>query len=150
MSLRSWIDNIKKRRAIKRAEKRRQEFSFLIEMIRSEQAHMIDEMQCYEKKVDSVLFDINKKVDEILISYHTCWENIGRTLEKLEETTCNSMAVNSDKMIAAINEGVPLIRNDIVSRSSGVEGKTDKLLLSIEEIKELMKIVAVNNLMDEI
>ena len=93
--------------------------------------------------------DLAKVTSMIDEKFSTVQRSISETQDKVEDG-------NDDikKILQSIMSQVDSIRKDtqnsIDSGKAVLEDKTVGILMSVEEIKTLMKIVAVNNLVDEI
>lgn len=120
----SWFGRIKRIREMKKKEKLRREFSFLTDMINLNYNRMVEEIQQCENDIresQEKLGDIN---DEVKIIIKTIMDQINIAQKET--------------------------KSNIESGNAVLENKLAEILLNVEEEKALMKIVAVNNLIDEI
>lgn len=185
MNSESWFSKLKKRREVKKTEKLKRDFSFMMDMIDSNYVQLIEELKRHESETGNSIFELGKKIDAISVSEQQYRENQEQCLNKIMDATCNltrdlakvtsiidekiltvqsSISETQDKvedgnddikkLLQSIMSQVDSLRKDtqnsIDSGKAVLEDKTVGLLMSIEEIKTLMKIVAVNNLVDEI
>jgi len=185
MNSESCFGKLKKRREVKKKEKLKRDFSFMMDMIDSNYVQLIEELKHYESETGNSIFELGKKIEAISVSEQQYRENQEQSLNKIKDATCNltkdlakvtsiidekfstvqsSISETQDKVedgnddikkiLQSIMSQVDSIRKDtqnsIDSGMAVLEDKTVGILMSVEEIKTLMKIVAVNNLVDEI
>lgn len=185
MNSESWFGKLKKHREVKRMEKLKRDFSFLMDMIDSNYVQLIEEINRHESETGNIIFELGKKIDAISVSGQQYREKQEQSLSKIEDATCN-IEKNLDKVTSIIYERFSAVQSGISetqgkyeegsdevkkilqsivgqvdsirketqscidSSNAVLEDKAAGILLSVEEVKTLMKIVAVNNLIDEI
>lgn len=185
MKSESWFAKLKERRESKKIEKRKREFSFLIEAMDSNYIQLLEQMQYYENETTNILCELKRDIEDISLSEQQYKENAELSLNKIENTICD-MAMHLDEVISVMKERFSFVQEGIKETQGKVEdgnkevkkvigevvGQVDsmqkdtqknialenvlikdkaaEILSNVEEVKELMKIVAVNNLIDEI
>lgn len=185
MKSESWFAKLKEHRESKKIEKRKREFSFLIEAMNSNYIQLLEQMQHHENETANILCELKKNIENLSVSERQYRENMEQVLNKIEGTIYD-MAMRSDKVTSIINERFSFVQEGIKETQGKVEdgnkevkkvigevvGQVDsmqkdiqknialenvlvkekaaEILSNVEEVKELMKIVAVNNLIDEI
>lgn len=160
----SWLSKFRKNRAAKRTEKLRKRFEFLIDEINLSQDKIAVKMLNQEKDIlnaeieqlesinecKTLLNEIIKKFDNIIISNQHFLEENKLILENYATTFGDRAKRSEEKIVSVVDERNSIIQSTIENGNAIVEGRTDSILLSIDEVKTLMKIIAVNNLLDEI
>lgn len=158
MNSESWISKIKLRKKQKQEMKMREKFSFLLdEMIKSENRvieQFTDEIEHrLLPHLDETIQTINSSFDDAANIIQKSNNNLQEKVTELIESSESNYKVTLE-MIQSIISKIEEAESDISKKQkhteSTVRNNTKNIMLSIDEVKSLLKILAVNNLLDDI
>lgn len=167
MSSESWISRIRGNRKNRKVEKLRQKYEFLVDEICSSQDIIVTKVIEQETQVLNIKSEqLESRIINSLASLQSEQQNCKNEIEILLNEVINKLEVTeeSNRRIQEQFDEIHQVFNSILSKietiqsntyevsqkcNAMVEDKCKSILLSIDEVKTLMKIVAVNNLVDE-
>ena len=158
MNSEGWISKIKLKRKQKKEMKMRERFSFLLnEMIKSRD-RVIEQFNaeteyCLLPHLDEVVQTINGSLDEVGNVIRKNNDNLQKNVADLKKKYDGNQKVTKEilqSIVSKIERAESDISNTQKHMESTVSDNTKNIMLSIDEVKSLLKILAVNNLLDEI
>lgn len=167
MNTDGWIVKLKKKRQQKHEMKLKQKFSFLLDIIyenerknndklqelidnvKKSKVEIIQELSTINESIQSMDGDIKRVQHEVNDSKKNAQDNI----EELHNQLIENIGVVKEIIYSAIAKIDRIDKNDLEGRKQ-LEGilhtKSELITSGIEDVKSLVQLLAVNELMDEI
>ena len=168
MKKEGWIERFIRKRNEKKIAKLRMQFDFLIKeyndsvkgisnMLETRFNALESGLDANKSSVEELLIEISRQIDEINAENVKTYENMKDTFsERFSQSQTKTESEHQDIIKVLQNIGVQL---DLIQRNVNgvpdttrtiVDEKNAAIVLGIDEVKTLMKVVAVNNLLEEI
>ncbi|MFC4803574.1 hypothetical protein [Filifactor villosus] len=158
MSFENWISRIRCKQKEKSEIRMREKFSFLLDEIRESENRIIEysAVKAEERILPSTLDFLQKTNTTIIGMASAMQENndyFQGMMEDLKQTYFNNQEITMQTLRSIVSK-IEHIESDLSNTKdyteTAVQNSTKNIVLSIDEVKSLLQLLAVNNLLDEI
>lgn len=149
MKTEGWLTRLKKRKIERKIKRNRQEFAFLLDALIADHNRIVSEIKQYgnnamnENKQDNIqiVAEIGEKANCITTEIKSSYEEINQI--QMQTTELKTVLEKILKQIISLQGKIEMENKEFDEQSK-------EIMLSIDDIKTLMKMVAVDRLVDEI
>ena len=149
MKTEGWLTRLKKRKIERKIKRNRQEFAFLLDALIADHNRIVSEIKQYgnnamnENKQDNIqiVAEIGKKANCITTEIKSSYEEINQI-----QTQTTELKTVLEKILKQIIS----LQNKIEMGNKEFDEQSKEIMLSIDDIKTLMKMVAVDSLVDDV
>lgn len=149
MKTEGWLTRFKKRKIERKIKRNRQEFAFLLDALIADHNRIVSEIKQYgnnamnENKQDNIqiVAEIGKKANCITTEIKSSYEEINQI--QMQTTELKTVLEKILKQIISLQSKIEMGNKEFDEQSK-------EIMLSIDDIKTLMKIVAVDRLVDDV
>lgn len=149
MKTEGWLTRLKKRKIERKIKRNRQEFAFLLDALIADHNRIVSEIKQYgnnamnENKQDNIqiVAEIGEKANCITTEIKSSYEEINQI--QMQTTELKTVLEKILKQIISLQGKI-----EMENKEFDVQSK--EIMLSIDDIKTLMKMVAVDRLVDDV
>lgn len=149
MKTEGWLTRLKKRKIERKIKRNRQEFAFLLDALIADHNRIVSEIKQYgnnamnENKQDNIqiVAEIGEKANCITTEIKSSYEEINQI--QMQTTELKTVLEKILKQIISLQGKIEMENKEFDEQSK-------EIMLSIDDIKTLMKMVAVDRLVDDV
>lgn len=149
MKTEGWLTRLKKRKIERKIKRNRQEFAFLLDALIADHNRIVSEIKQYgnnamnENKQDNIqiVAEIGEKANCITTEIKSSYEEINQI--QMQTTELKTVLEKILKQIISLQGKIEMGNKEFDEQSK-------EIILSIDDIKTLMKMVAVDRLVDDV
>ncbi len=149
MKTEGWLTRFKKRKIERKIKRNRQEFAFLLDALIADHNRIVSEIKQYgnnamnENKQDNIqiVAEIGEKANCITTEIKSSYEEINQI--QMQTTELKTVLEKILKQIISLQGKIEMENKEFDEQSK-------EIMLSIDDIKTLMKMVAVDRLVDDV
>lgn len=149
MKTEGWLTRLKKRKIERKIKRNRQEFAFLLDALIDDHNRIVSEIKQYgnnamnENKQDNIqiVAEIGEKANCITTEIKSSYEEINQI--QMQTTELKTVLEKILKQIISLQGKIEMENKEFDEQSK-------EIMLSIDDIKTLMKMVAVDRLVDDV
>ena len=149
MKTEGWLTRLKKRKIERKIKRNRQEFAFLLDALIADHNRIVSEIKQYgnnamnENKQDNIqiVAEIGEKANCITTEIKSSYEEINQI--QMQTTELKTVLEKILKQIISLQGKIEMENKEFDEQSK-------EIMLSIDDIKTLMKMVAVERLVDDV
>lgn len=149
MKTEGWLTRLKKRKIERKIKRNRQEFAFLLDALIADHNKIVSEIKQYgnnamnENKQDNIqiVAEIGEKANCITTEIKSSYEEINQI--QMQTTELKTVLEKILKQIISLQGKIEMENKEFDEQSK-------EIMLSIDDIKTLMKMVAVDRLVDDV
>lgn len=149
MKTEGWLTRLKKRKIERKIKRNRQEFAFLLDALIADHNRTVSEIKQYgnnamnENKQDNIqiVAEIGEKANCITTEIKSSYEEINQI--QMQTTELKTVLEKILKQIISLQGKIEMENKEFDEQSK-------EIMLSIDDIKTLMKMVAVDRLVDDV
>ena len=149
MKTEGWLTRLKKRKIERKIKRNRQEFAFLLDVLIADHNRIVSEIKQYgnnamnENKQDNIqiVAEIGEKANCITTEIKSSYEEINQI--QMQTTELKTVLEKILKQIISLQGKIEMENKEFDEQSK-------EIMLSIDDIKTLMKMVAVDRLVDDV
>lgn len=149
MKTEGWLTRFKKRKIERKIKRNRQEFAFLLDALIADHNRIVSEIKQYgnnamnENKQDNIqiVAEIGEKANCITTEIKSSYEEINQI--QMQTTELKTVLEKILKQIISLQSKIEMGNKEFDEQSK-------EIMLSIDDIKTLMKMVAVDRLVDDV
>lgn len=149
MKTEGWLTRLKKRKIERKIKRNRQEFAFLLDALIADHNRIVSEIKQYgnnamnENKQDNIqiVAEIGEKANCIITEIKSSYEEINQI--QMQTTELKTVLEKILKQIISLQGKIEMENKEFDEQSK-------EIMLSIDDIKTLMKMVAVDRLVDDV
>ena len=149
MKTEGWLTRLKKRKIERKIKRNRQEFAFLLDALIADHNRIVSEIKQYgnnamnENKQDNIqiVAEIGEKANCITTEIKSSYEEINQI--QMQTTELKTVLEKILKQIISL-------QGKIERENKEFDEQSKEIMLSIDDIKTLMKMVAVDRLVDDV
>ena len=149
MKTEGWLTRLKKRKIERKIKRNRQEFAFLLDALIADHNRIVSEIKQYgnnamnENKQDNIqiVAEIGEKANCITTEIKSSYEEINQI--QMQTTELKTVLEKILKQIISLQGKIEMENKEFDEQSN-------EIMLSIDDIKTLMKMVAVDRLVDDV
>lgn len=149
MKTEGWLTRLKKRKIERKIKRNRQEFAFLLDALIADHNRIASEIKQYgnnamnENKQDNIqiVAEIGEKANCITTEIKSSYEEINQI--QMQTTELKTVLEKILKQIISLQGKIEMENKEFDEQSK-------EIMLSIDDIKTLMKMVAVDRLVDDV
>lgn len=149
MKTEGWLTRLKKRKIERKIKRNRQEFAFLLDALIADHNRIVSEIKQYgnnamnENKQDNIqiVAEIGEKANCITTEIKSSYEEINQI--QMQTTELKTVLEKILKQIISLQGKIEMENKEFDEQSK-------EIMLSIDDIKTLIKMVAVDRLVDDV
>ena len=149
MKTEGWLTRLKKRKIERKIKRNRQEFAFLLDALIADHNRIVSEIKQYgnnamnENKQDNIqiVAEIGEKANCITTEIKSSYEEINQI--QMQTTELKTVLEKILKQIISLQGKIEMENKEFDEQSK-------EIMLSIDDIKTLMKMVAVDRVVDDV
>lgn len=149
MKTEGWLTRLKKRKIERKIKRNRKEFAFLLDALIADHNRIVSEIKQYgnnamnENKQDNIqiVAEIGEKANCITTEIKSSYEEINQI--QMQTTELKTVLEKILKQIISLQGKIEMENKEFDEQSK-------EIMLSIDDIKTLMKMVAVDRLVDDV